>query len=256
MRVLVTRPRKDAVEFAQALGEMGAEAIFFPTITICPVKDTSVLDRAISHLQDYDWLVLTSANAADVILNRKAALGIEHFPENLQIAAIGSKTAARLREGGIAPHFTPEEYVAEAILPGLGDLNKRWILLPLADIAHDALPQAIQKANGIAHVVTAYHTLPAEPDPDGLAAIRAGVDIITFSSGSTARNFVSLMQQAGLDPFRLPGNPIIACIGPKTAQTAKALGFSVAIAASVYTAEGLVQAISNHLQKIDPHDTI
>jgi uroporphyrinogen-III synthase len=33
MRVLVTRPRKDAVEFAQALGEIGAEAIFFPTIT-------------------------------------------------------------------------------------------------------------------------------------------------------------------------------------------------------------------------------
>src|SRR3989304_2484148 len=62
MRVLITRPRKEATEFAQALGEIGAEAIFFPTITICPVKDTSVLDRAISHLREYDWLVLTSAN--------------------------------------------------------------------------------------------------------------------------------------------------------------------------------------------------
>lgn len=256
MRVLVTRPRKDAVEFAQALGEIEAEVIFFPTITICPVKDTSVLDRAISHLQEYDWLVLTSANAADVILDRKAALGIEHFPKNLQVAAIGSKTAARLLEGGIAPHFTPEEYVAEAILPGLGDLTERWVLLPLADIAHDALPQAIQKANGIAHVVTAYHTLPAEPDPDGMAAIRTGVDIITFTSGSTVQNFVSLMWQAGLDPFHLPENPIIACIGPKTARTAKELGFSVEIVASVYTAEGLVQAISQHLLKKDPNDTI
>jgi uroporphyrinogen III methyltransferase/synthase len=54
----------------------------------------------------------------------------------------------------------------------------------------------------------------------------------------------------------LPEDPIIACIGPKTAQTAKELGFSVDIVASVHTAEGLVQAISNHLQKIDPHDTI
>jgi uroporphyrinogen-III synthase len=256
MRVLVTRPRKEAAEFAQALGEIGAEAIFFPTITICPVKDTSVLDRAISHLREYDWLVLTSANAVDVILDRKAALGIEHFPENIRVAAIGSKTAARLLEGGVSPHFTPEEYVAEAILPGLGDLNGRWVLLPLADIAHNTLPQAIQKANGIAHVVTAYHTLPAEPDPEGLDAIREGVDIITFTSGSTAQKFVSLMQQAGLDPFRLPEDPIIACIGPKTAQTAKELGFSVDIVASVHTAEGLVQAISNHLQKIDPHDTI
>jgi uroporphyrinogen-III synthase len=256
IRVLVTRPRKEAAEFAQALDEIGAEAIFFPTIKICPVKDTSVLDRAISHLWEYDWLVLTSINAADIILDRKAALGIEHFPETLRVAAIGSKTAAHLLEGGITPHFTPEEYVAEAILPELGDLNGCWVLLPLADIAHDALPQAIQKANGIAHVVTAYHTLPAEPDPDGLAAIRAGVDIITFTSGSTARNFVSLIQQSGLDPFCLPNKPIIACIGPKTTQTAKELGFSVAIVASVFTAEGLVQAISNHLQKINPHDTI
>ncbi len=256
MRVLVTRPRKDAVEFAQALRKIEAEVIYFPTIRICPVKDTSVLDQAISHLREYDWLVLTSVNAADVILNRKAALGIEHFPENLRVAAIGSKTAARLLEGGISPHFTPEEFVAEAILPGLGNLNGRRVLLPLADIARDTLPQAIQKANGIAHVVTAYHTLPAKPDPEGLAAIREGVDIITFTSGSTARNFVSLIQQAGLDPFRLPGNPIIACIGPKTAQTARELGFPVDIVAGVYTAEGLVQAIKNHLQKIDPHDKI
>jgi uroporphyrinogen-III synthase len=90
-----------------------------------------------------------------VILDRKAALGIENFPENLQIAAIGPKTAARLLEGGVSPHFTPEEHIAEAILPGLGDLNDRRVLLPLADIARDTLSQAIQRANGITHVVTA-----------------------------------------------------------------------------------------------------
>lgn len=256
MRVLITRPRKEADEFAHLLGELGAEAIFFPTIAISPVKDTSALDRAISHLQDYAWLILTSANAADVILDRKSALGIEGFPENLRIAAIGPKTAAHLLERGVSPHFIPEEYVAEAVLPGLGDLTGRKVLLPLADIAHDTLPQAVQKANGIAHVVTAYHTLPAEPDPEGLAAIRQGVDIITFTSGSTAQNFVALLRQFGLDPFRLPGKPIIACIGPKTAQTARELGFSVKIVANTYTVEGLVLAISSHLQKIHPYGTI
>jgi uroporphyrinogen-III synthase len=235
---------------------LGRRRSFSRQSPICPVKDTSVLDRAISHLQDYDWLVLTSANAADVVLDRKAALGIEHFPENLQVAAIGPKQPPVYWMGGIAPHFTPEEYVAEAILPGLGDLTERWVLLPLADIAHDALPQAIQKANGIAHVVTAYHTLPAEPDPDGMAAIRAGVDIITFTSGSTARNFVSLMWQAGLDPFHLPGNPIIACIGPKTAQTAQELGFSVE-SWRVFTQQKVwFRQFHQHLQKIHPHDTI
>jgi uroporphyrinogen-III synthase len=256
MRVLITRPRKDGSEFARALSAIGAEAFFFPTIAIHPVADSSLLDQAISHLRDYDWLILTSANAADIVLDRKAALGIKHLPENLRIAAIGPKTAARLRDGGIKPDFIPDEYIAEAILPGLGNLNHRRVLLPMADIAHDTLSKAIQNANGIAHVVTAYSTLPAGPDPEGLTAVRQGIDIITFTSGSTARNFVALIQRAGLDPFRLPGDPIVACIGPKTARIARESGFKVDIVASTYTVEGLVLAILSHLQKIHPHGTI
>ena len=204
MRVLITRPRKYSTEFAIALGDIGAEAFFLPTIEIHPVADTTLLDRAIFNLHDYDWLVFTSTNAAKVILERKTALGIRQFPENLQIAAVGPKTAARLLDGGVKPNFIPDEYIAEAILPGLGELNGRWVLLPMADIAQDTLPRAIQKANGIAHVVTAYNTLPAELDPKGLAAIRDGVDALTFTSGSTARNFVELLERAGLDPFQ-PG---------------------------------------------------
>jgi uroporphyrinogen-III synthase len=255
MRVLITRPRKDTSKFALALNNIGAEAFFLPTIDIHPVADSALLDQAISRLRNYDWLILTSANAADAVLDRKNALGIDRFPENLQIAAIGPKTAARLLEDGVAPNFIPDEYIAEAITPGLGELNNRWVLLPMADIAHDTLPDAIHKANGIAHVVTVYHTLPAEPDPAGLAAIHDGVDVVTFTSGSTARNFVQLLERAGLDPFHLPGDPIIACIGPKTAQTAQELGFTVDIVASTYTVDGLVQAIASYFRKTHPHES-
>ena len=254
MRVLITRPRKDASEFAQSLEGIGAEVVYFPTISIYPVKDYSALDSALSHLHTYDWLIFTSVNAVEAVLNRLAYMGIERFPDTLRVASIGPKTAARLIEGGFSPHFMPQDYLAEAILPGLGDLNDRWVLLPLADIAERKLAQAIQSANGIAHVLTAYHTLPAEPDPAGLAAIRSGVDIVTFSSGSTARNFVSIVERAGLDPFQLPGKPRIACIGPKTAQEAQRLGFSVDILANTYTTEGLVQAIAAQIQNMETHD--
>lgn len=256
MRVLITRPRKDASDFAQALDDIGAEALFLPTIDIHPVADTTLLDQAVSHLGDYDWLVFTSANAVDAFLDRKAVLRIDRFPENLQIAAIGPKTASRLFEGGVTPNFIPGEHIAEAILPGLGELKGRRVLLPMADIAHDTLPNAIQKANGMAHVVTAYCTLPAEPDPSGLAAICEGVDVITFTSGSIARNFVELLQRADLDPFHLPNNPKIACIGPTTAQAAQELGFAVNIVASTYTVVGLVQAIESDFRKAPPHETI
>ena len=247
MRVLITRPRAQANAFAEALQAIGAEPIFLPTITIRPTEDTTELDGAFSRLTDYDWLILTSASAADAVLGRMTALGVGAIPQNLRVAAIGPKTAARLEEGGITPNFVPNKHIAEAIIPGLGLLNDRRVLLPMADIAHDTLPKAIQEAGGIAHVIAAYHTVPAEPDPQGVAALRAGVDVITFTSGSTVRNFLTLAKNLGLDPLHLPNNPKTACIGPKTAETVRELGLGVDIVADPHTTDGLVAQIKNEL---------
>ncbi|MBL7162504.1 MAG: hydroxymethylbilane synthase [Anaerolineales bacterium] len=244
MRVLITRPREQASEFAEELQNLGAQVVFLPTIEIKPIADTAPLDEALSRLDCYDWLILTSGNAVDVVLGRLTALGVGAPPQTLRVAAVGPKTAAKLEEGGFPVDFVPDEYVTEAILPGLGDLCGRWVLLPTADIAHDTLPKAIQAADGIAHVITAYHTVPATPDPEGVAALRAGVDVITFTSGSTARNFYTLAQNAGLDPYNLPGDPMIACIGPKTAKVAQETGFRVDVIADDYTIEGLISALA------------
>ena len=247
MRVLITRPRKDAEGFAKALRDIGAEVLFLPTIAIRPVADPSMLDEALSNLGRYGWLVFTSANAVDAVLERLDALGLPGFPSALHIAAVGPKTAARLIEAGYKPDFVPEEHVAEAILPGLGDLRCRRVLLPTADIAHDTLPQAIRAASGIAHVVTAYHTVPADLEAEELSALGSGLDVVTFMSGSAVRNFTSLLHSAGIDPFNLPGKPLIACISPKTAQAAQEAGFQVAIIADNYSAEGLVRAIASRM---------
>jgi len=243
MRVLITRPSHQVNDFAKRLDAIGAEALFLPTIEIKPVADTTILDRALSRLHCYDWLVLTSANAVEVVLERLADLGVRSLPENLRVAAVGPKTASKLKDQGISIDFVPQKYLGEAILPGLGDLRERWVLLPTADIAHNTLPKAIEAGGGIAHVITVYSTLPADPDPKGLIALRDGVDVITFTSGSTARNFVTLVQNAELDPFNLPGKPKVACIGPKTAQAAREVGFHVDIVAEDHTVDGLVEAI-------------
>ncbi len=243
MRVLITRPRQKAAEFAAALRTSGAEAVFLPCIEIEPIADTTLLDRALLRLDCYDWLVFTSVSAVEVVWERLVALEVEPSPGNLHIAAVGSKTAASLRERGLPLDLVPHEFLAEAVLPGLGDLRGRWVLLPAADIADDFLPCAIQAGEGVAHVITAYRTLPAAPDSRGLAELRAGVDVITFTSGSTVRNFVTISRSAGLDPHQLPGSPQIACIGPKTAQAAREAGFKVDIIPDEYTVSGLVAAI-------------
>jgi uroporphyrinogen-III synthase len=123
------------------------------------------------------------------------------------------------------------------------------VLLPRAEIARKALPEAIVAAGGVAHEIAVYQTLPAEPDPDGLAALRSGVDALTFTSPSTVENFVELARRAGLDPLRLPGDPQIACIGPITQKAAEEAGFVDVLVAEEYTSEGIVDLLRSGMQE-------
>ena len=236
-RILITRARLQADDFSQKLRGAGFEPIFFPVIEIQSIENNIALERALSRLECYDWLVFTSVNAVDVVLNQ---LPKAQLP---QVAAIGPKTAEALQAHGITPDFVPEEYVAEAILPGLGDLLGKWVLLPRAEIARKALPEAIFEAGGVPHEIAVYKTLPVQPSVEGLAALRAGVDIITLTSPSTVHNFVAIARQDGLNPLSLPGNPLFACIGPITQQAAREQGLVNLVTAREYTTEGLIEAI-------------
>ena len=251
MRTLITRPRNQADSFADALAQAGFEPVFFPVIEIRPFEENIALDRAIEKLGCYDWVVFTSVNGVDAFFERLPSPRLRH-PSPFQgegkgvrvkVAAIGPKTAHSLTVRGVTPDFVPDEYVAEAILPGLGDLRGRWVLLPRAEIARKALPEAILAAGGVAHEIAVYQTVPAEPDPDGLAALKSGVDAVTFTSPSTVENFFELTRRAGLDPLNLPGNPKIACIGPITQKAAEEAGFTDILTAKEYTTEGLVELL-------------
>ena len=248
MKVLITRPRNQADSFADALANIGFEPIFFPVIEIHPFEENVALDRAIAKLECYDWVVFTSVNGVDAFFARmNAAPQKALLPENVKVSAIGPKTAQSLRVRGIEPCFVPVEYVAEAILPGLGDLRGCWVLLPRAEIARKALPEAIMEVGGVAHEIAVYQTLPAEIDRVGLAALKSGVDVITFTSPSTVENFVEIVRSTGLNPLSLPGNPKIACIGPITQKAAEEAGFVGTLVAEEYTADGLVGLLRNSI---------
>lgn len=243
-RILITRARAQADDFADKLHTAGFEPIFFPVIEIRPMEDNVALERALEKLNCYDWIVFTSVNAVEVVCSNPA-FPLSPFPFEMRVAAIGPKTAEVLRTRGITPDFVPDEYVAESILPGLGDLRGKWVLLPRAEIARKALPEAIAEAGGIPHEITVYQTLPARPDAAGLAALQSGVDIVTLTSPSTVQNFIAIAQRLGLDPSHLPGDPLFACIGPITEQAARAAGLANLAVAKEYTTEGLIDVIRN-----------
>ena len=251
MKVIITRPRAQADDFADKLRAAGFEPIFFPVIEIQPIKNNLALERALEKLNCYDWVVFTSANAVPPTISPHFLRKCGESPEGtrgVKIAAIGPKTAEALRKRGVEPDFVPEEYIAEAILPGLGDFQGKWVLLPRAEIARQELPQAISKAGGIVHEIVVYRTLPTEVNMEGLDKLKSGVDIITFTSASTVENFVAICTQNGLDPLNLPNNPLFACIGPITEQAAKEAGFQNIAVAKEYTTAGLVDVIKERTQ--------
>lgn len=107
IRVLITRPRTQANAFAESLRAIGAEPIFLPTIAIQPVEDTAALDSALLQLADYDWLILTSANAADVVLDRMASLGISAPPPKFARGSDWPKDGCQTPRGRNQPELRP-----------------------------------------------------------------------------------------------------------------------------------------------------
>ena len=241
-KILITRARAQADDFADKLRAAGFEPIYFPVIEIKPVENNVALERALSKLGCYEWIVFTSANAVEAVALSGALAQLQHG-ETVKFAAIGPKTAEALKAHGIAPDFVPEEYVAEAILPGLGDLVGKWVLLPRAEIARKELPEAIFNAGGVPHEITVYRTLPVQPSLEAITALRSGVDVVTLTSQSTVQNFIAIAKQNGINPLRLPNNPLFACIGPITEQAAKDAGLPNVIVAKEYTTDGLISAL-------------
>ncbi len=242
-RVLITRARDQAGALVDRLAELGAEPIEFPTIQIIPPQDFGPLDAAIGRLPAYDWVIFTSVNGVAFFWERLAATGKNaRALDHAQIGAIGPATAQALMQCGLRVHFTPTQFIAESILDTIGNVAGKRILLPRADIAREALADGLRKRGALVDEIAAYRTVPARLSPDLRDAVLGGrIDIATFTSSSTVRNFVHAL--GGIDPAEALRGAQIACIGPITAQTARELGLRVDIIAKEHTIEGLVKAI-------------
>lgn len=246
LTVLVTRPPEQAAALSEALRAAGAEPVAVPAIRIVDPPNPAPLDTALRRLAagGYDWIVFTSGNTVERVLERLTALGQASAAfGGARVAAIGDATAARLREAGCRVDLVPERFVAEAMADGLiaQGVAGRRVLLPHADLARDLLPVALRAAGATVDAVVAYRTVPATaPDPALRARLARGeVGVVTFTSGSGVRGLLGLL---GGDTAALR-QATIACLGPVTAQAAMDAGLRVDVVADEATVPGLVTAL-------------
>jgi uroporphyrinogen-III synthase len=247
-RIVVTRPEAQAGALTARLRELGAVPIVCPTIAIALPADYTQLDRVIAQLDQYDWLIVTSANGVRALLGRMAELGADIAPlQRLRIGAIGPATARALAEHSLEAGFMPTAFVAEAILHEIGDVAGQRILLPRADIAREALAAGLHEKGADVDEIAAYRTVPGAGVAELVAELRARtIDAVTFTSSSTVRYLLDGLEAAGLGrsaALALLQSAAIICIGPITAATAQAEGLRVDSVAREYTGDGLVAAL-------------
>jgi uroporphyrinogen III methyltransferase/synthase len=244
--VLVTRAPGQAGEFSKLLRERGASVVEVPTIEIVPPASWEEADRAIDRLPEYDWLILTSTNAVDWFFGRvRERRGDLSCLAGLRICAVGPKTRAAIEAAGLAVEFQPSVYRAERLIEeaGAGAWRGRRVLFPRAAEGRDVIPGEMRRIGAELDLVTVYRTVPSPSGRETLRSLLAagGLDAVTFTSGSTVKSFVSL-----LDPAQIrgvAGRVAVACIGPVTAEEALAAGLPADAVAKEATLASLADAL-------------
>ena len=251
-RVLVTRPREQAAELSDALSALGAEVLLAPLIRIGPPRDPEPLRRAASDIGSFDWIVLTSSNAAKALADAvSASHGNRSLPRTARFCVIGPATAAQLRKLGLDADLVAEESTAEGVvaaLTGAGPLKGLRVLVPSADIGRDYVARTLAALGADVTEVIAYRTIAEDTVPDDVRqALAAGlVDIVIFTSGSAVRTFAAIF---GAEMAPLLRDTTVAVIGPTTANAARDVGMPVAIQPETYALHALVDAIVRRCAK-------
>lgn len=243
--IMVTRAVGQSAEFSDRLLQAGATVIEMPTLEIVPPSSWEQLDQAISKISEIHWLILTSANGVTYFCERLELQGKNISDlKQLKIAVVGKKTAQILQEQGREPDFIPPNFIADSLAENFPeDLTFKKVLFPRVESGgRDLLVKQLTEKGAQVWEVSAYQSqCPQQIDPVAFTALKQGkIDLITFASSKTVRNFYHLISQA--DKISLTGISL-ASIGPQTSATCQELLGRIDLEAKEYTMEGLFQII-------------
>ncbi|NEP12505.1 MAG: uroporphyrinogen-III C-methyltransferase [Symploca sp. SIO2C1] len=277
--ILVTRSAGQSSQFSNLLQAAGAEVMEMPTLVISPPSSWEELDQAIANLSNFDWIILTSGNGVNYFFERLLTQGKDaRALAGVKLAVVGKKTATILKQYSLQPDFIPPNFIADSLIENFPEaLAGKKILFPRVETGgRQVLMEELTAQRAEIVEVAAYESgCPKQILPGVLEALKQrNVDIITFASSKTVKNFYQLLAEAltcNLEPTPPPLNELpregtfpqpirlqpvclenthsllegvcIASIGPQTTKTCHQLLGRVDVEAEEYTLEGLTAAI-------------
>lgn len=248
-KIIVTRTREQASELVAGLEEFGANCLEYSTINILPVDSYEVLDEELERINEYHWILFTSLNGVKYFFDRLHGKGMD--ARNLkgpEIAVIGKSTADLLLKYGVHADLIPSVFTGEGLAESLLDqgVEGRNILIPRALQGREMLSETLRGAGAQVTVAPVYQNCPVPGDKELLRSEleKGGVDMVTFTSSSTVRNFLSLLGDENQGELKkLLAGVKIAAIGPITGKTVTDSGLRVDVQPKEHTIRALIDAI-------------
>lgn len=222
-RVAVTRDEDSGGPLSQALRRNGFVPIGCAVVEERPPNDPSALLSAAAALQDFDWVIVSSARAVRAIARLVAS-----WPPGVRTAAVGMKTASLLLEYGAAPLPVVAEVAgAEALwerLESVDDWRHKRVLVPTVRGGRRTLIEALAREGAVVSEVEAYRMVPVPPDRIREAWHRGRPHAAVLASPSAARTLVTAIGVPALAALHA-----IVTIGQTTAAAVREAGLQPSV---------------------------
>lgn len=248
-RIVITRAATQSEALARELSARSAVPVVLPLVSFAKPEDLGPLDRALAGIEQFDWLILTSAQAVRVLTQRAADLQqpLVRAGSRPRVACVGPVTADAARKANFPVEYVAATHNGVALANELGSrLQGAKVLLPRSDRANPDLPAALKRYSAQVTEVVAYRTVrPAETDQDGLKTIANGqADAILFFSPSAVLHFAELFGAERL--LLLQDKVAVTAVGPVTGNALREAGVTRAVVAADTTAASVMEALAKY----------
>jgi uroporphyrinogen III methyltransferase/synthase len=251
-RIVITRSAAQSEAIARELTARGAVPVVLPLVSFAEPEDFAPLDAAISEIQRFDWMILTSAQAVRSVAKRCEDLkrSLVRSESKLRIGCVGPVSAEAARQAGLPVEYVAEMHTGAALAEELGNrLQGAKVFLPRSDRANPDLPLALRRHGAEVTEVIAYRTLrPTPVEERSLRQIADGTaDAVLFFSPSAVQHFAEL---SGGEQLRaLQDKLAITAVGPVTANALREAGVQRIVLAGDTTGAAVVEALEKHFAK-------
>lgn len=242
-----TRPAGKSKELSDLLSAQGATLLEMPTIEIHPVQLSDQDKELIRHIDNFQWLIFTSANGVSHFFDHlKELTGSYALPSHIKIAVIGKKTGSKLGNYGHQAHYTNKGTTSIDFSVELRDLmgsSKPKILLALGNLAHDILVQSLKNVAEVYRINIYKTEIPANIPSNSLEMVIGDkYDMIIFTSPSSFHNFCRLTE-GKIDKAKIRA----ASIGAITTEALTSAGVTPLSTAETMNSEGIVKSLINSM---------